>query len=50
MGKQPMYVKNYLPLHLPNCEKLDKHGIYLPCHDKLSEEDIAYIAEVVNNI
>lgn len=50
MGKQPMYVKNYLPLHLPNCDRLDKFGIYLPCHDKLSEENIAFIAEVVNNI
>ena len=50
MGKQPMYVKNYLLLHLPNCDKLDKFGIYLPCHDKLSEENIAFIAEVVNNI
>ena len=50
MGKQPMYVKNYLPLHLPNCDKLDKFGIYLPCHDKLSEENIAYIADVVNKI
>lgn len=49
MGKQPMYVKNYLPLHLPNCDRLDKFGIYLPCHDKLSEENIAFIAEVVNN-
>jgi CDP-6-deoxy-D-xylo-4-hexulose-3-dehydrase len=50
MGKQPMYVKNYLPLHLQNCDKLDKYGIYLPCHDKLSEDNIAYIAEVVNKI
>lgn len=50
MGKQPMFVKNYLPVQLENCDIIDKYGIYLPCHDKLSEENIKYIAEVVNSI
>lgn len=50
MGKQPMYVKNYSPLNMANCDNLDKYGIYLPCHDKLKEEDIEYISQIVNSI
>jgi len=50
MGKQPMYVKNYAPLDLTNCDILDKYGIYLPCHDKLKEIDIEYISQIVNSI
>lgn len=50
MGKQPMYIKNYAPLNLTNCDKLDKYGIYLPCHNKLQEEDIEYISQIVNSI
>jgi CDP-6-deoxy-D-xylo-4-hexulose-3-dehydrase len=50
MGKQPMYVKNYAPLNLTNCDILDKYGIYLPCHDKLEEADIEYVSQIVNLI
>ena len=50
MGKQPMYVKNYSPLNMANFDNLDKYGIYLPCHDKLKEEDIEYISQIFNSI
>ena len=50
MGKQPMYVKNYPPISLKNCDRLDRYGIYLPCHDKLTEEDIEFISKIVNSI
>jgi CDP-6-deoxy-D-xylo-4-hexulose-3-dehydrase len=50
MGKQPMYVKNYPPMNLTNCDRLDRYGIYLPCHDKLKEEDIEFISKIVNSI
>jgi len=48
MGKQPMYRIIYGPQYMQNCDIIDAHGIYLPCHDKLSYEDIKFISEVVN--
>lgn len=50
MGNQPMYKILYGKKSFDNCDIIDEYGIYLPCHDKLSEEDIIYVSEVVNSI
>ena len=50
MGNQPMYKMLYGKKSFDNCDVIDKFGIYLPCHDKLNEKDIAYVSEVVNSI
>lgn len=48
MGKQPFFVKKYGEQVLPNAEKVREHGMYLPNHHLLSEQDIHTICEVVN--
>lgn len=50
MGNQPMYKMLYGKQSFSNCDIIDEFGIYLPCHDKLSEEDIIYVSELVNSI
>jgi CDP-6-deoxy-D-xylo-4-hexulose-3-dehydrase len=50
MGNQPMYKMLYGKKSFDNCDIIDEYGIYLPCHDKLSEEDIIYVSEVINSI
>ena len=47
MGKQPMYIKKYGKLELPDCNIVDERGMYVPNHPLLSEEDIRRICEIV---
>lgn len=48
MGKQPFFVKKYGEQVLPNAEKVREHGMYLPNHHLLSEQEIHTVCEVVN--
>ena len=48
MGKQPMFVKTYGEVELPNCNIVDEQGLYVPCHDKLSYDDVEKICSVLN--
>lgn len=48
MGNQPFYVKKYGVCELPNAEKVRQHGMYLPNHHLLSEQEIKQICEIVN--
>lgn len=50
MGKQPMYVNKFDQVNLANCDIIDKYGIYLPCHDKLKENDIEIISNILNGV
>ena len=49
LGEQPMYVKRYGKLMLPNASFIKKHGMYVPNHHLLSDEDIRKIAEIIIN-
>lgn len=50
MANKSMWKSRYAPVHLPNCDILDKFGFYLPNHQDLSEEDIDLICSKVNNL
>jgi dTDP-4-amino-4,6-dideoxygalactose transaminase len=45
-----MFRKKYGTKILNNCEIIDSYGIYLPCHDKLTLDDIKFISDIVNSI
>ena len=47
MGTQPFYKKIYGENILPNCSIIDKRGIYVPNHDKLTKEDIDTICDIL---
>jgi len=47
MGNQPFYKKLYGENLLPNCTKVDKCGLYVPNHDKLSKADIDLICDIL---
>ena len=47
MGTQPFYVEKYGELKLPNCSIVDERGIYFPNHDKLTEEEINKISNLI---
>lgn len=36
--------------NLPNCDIIDKFGLYIPNHQDLKEEDIELISNIINNV
>ena len=48
MANKPMWLNEYEPVKLPNCEALDKFGFYIPNHQDLSREDIKTITRILN--
>ena len=35
------------PAGLANCDQIMEHGIMLPCHPTMTEEDCAYVEQVL---
>jgi CDP-6-deoxy-D-xylo-4-hexulose-3-dehydrase len=50
MGTQPFYIKKYGRVELPNVTKIDKCGMYIPNHPKLTEEEINRMCECIINV
>ena len=50
MGNQPFYTNIYGKKHLPNCDYIDRFGIYIPNNPDLTQSELEYIVEVVNSI
>lgn len=51
MHKKPFvkkYITNQSEKEFPNCELIDREGFYLPNHQHLTEENIKFIADIVN--
>ena len=51
IAQQPFWKKlNLDDKNLPNAEKVDEFGIYLPNHANLKEKDIFYVCSVFKKI
>ena len=50
MGTQPFYVKKYGRLELSNVTTVDKYGFYVPNHPKLTESEIKFVCEKINEV
>ncbi len=50
MGVQPFYVKLYGKQVLKNSKIVDKYGMYIPNHPKLTEEEIEFTCNLINNV
>lgn len=48
MGNQPFFVERYGKQVLPNVDKVDKFGFYVPNHPYLEETDIKRICSIIN--
>jgi len=48
MSKKPMWYEKFGNLSLPNCEKINEFGFYIPNHQDLKEEQIKYITKIIN--
>ena len=50
MGTQPFYVKRYGRLELTNVTDVDKYGFYVPNHPKLTEGEIEFVCQTINEV
>jgi len=48
MGTQPFYVKKYGELKLPNVSIIDEYGFYVPNHPTLTQKEINFISNIIN--
>jgi CDP-6-deoxy-D-xylo-4-hexulose-3-dehydrase len=49
MSNKPMWYENYGFVSLPNCEKVNEYGFYIPNHQNLTSEEINFICKIINN-
>jgi dTDP-4-amino-4,6-dideoxygalactose transaminase len=47
MGTQPFYTSIYGYNKLPNCDIVDTCGIYVPNHNKMTEDDVDKICNIL---
>jgi CDP-6-deoxy-D-xylo-4-hexulose-3-dehydrase len=47
IGQQPFWTRKYGYTNLPNADLVHNHGLYLPCHHTLKEEDIHFICDII---
>jgi CDP-6-deoxy-D-xylo-4-hexulose-3-dehydrase len=50
MGNQPFWIKKYGKLSLPNCDRIDKYGFYVPNNQDLTVENIKLISDIINKL
>jgi CDP-6-deoxy-D-xylo-4-hexulose-3-dehydrase len=45
IARHPFWLRDHSQPALPNADKVNDYGIYLPNHNNLNEADIARVAE-----
>lgn len=48
LGTQPYYKKRYGRLILPNANRVDSCGLYVPLHPEMTENDVIRICNIIN--
>jgi CDP-6-deoxy-D-xylo-4-hexulose-3-dehydrase len=48
MGKQPFYQSQYGKQSLPNCDIIDKNGLYVPNNPDLTQKELDLIVDIIN--
>lgn len=48
MSKKPMWYEKYGKVNLPNCEKINEFGFYIPNHQDLTKNQIKTITDIIN--
>lgn len=49
MNEQPFWIEKYGQSYLPNAKKVHENGLYLPNNFDITEDEIKFICEIVNN-
>ena len=49
LGNQPVWKQHYGEVSLPNAEKVDKFGMYIPNNHEMGEVEINIISDIINS-
>ncbi len=49
MNEQPFWYEKYGKEYLPNSQKVHEKGLYLPNHHDITEEEVKFICDILNN-
>jgi CDP-6-deoxy-D-xylo-4-hexulose-3-dehydrase len=49
LGNQPVWKQHYGEVSLPNAEKVDKFGMYIPNNHEMGEVEIDIISDIINS-
>jgi CDP-6-deoxy-D-xylo-4-hexulose-3-dehydrase len=49
ISKNPMWIKKYGKISLPNCQLINEFGFYVPNHQDLTSKEINFIVDIINN-
>ena len=47
--EHPFWYTRYEKVHLPNALKVHQHGLYVPCHQSMTEEQVNFISEIIKD-
>lgn len=47
--EHPFWYTRYEKVHLPNALKVHQHGLYVPCHQSMTEEHVNFISEIIKD-
>lgn len=50
MNEQPFWYERFGKKELPNAKKVHEKGLYIPNHQDLTENEIIFISEIINNV
>jgi len=48
MSQKPMWYEKYGYVNLPNCNKINEFGFYIPNHQEITEVQIKFMAKIIN--
>jgi len=49
LGNQPVWKQHYGEVSLPNAEKVDQFGMYIPNNHEMGEKEIEIISDIINS-
>jgi CDP-6-deoxy-D-xylo-4-hexulose-3-dehydrase len=47
MGNQPFFVERFGRQDLPGASRVDREGLYVPCHDRMTDDEVDLVAETI---
>jgi CDP-6-deoxy-D-xylo-4-hexulose-3-dehydrase len=50
INKQPFWYERYSDYSTPNADWLHNNGLYLPNNHEMTEEEVIFVSEIVNNV
>lgn len=48
MAEQPFWIEKHGRQHLPNASRISSEGMYVPNHASLTEEEIKFVCDIIN--